>query len=56
MVFNPDLTDRQFSSLRYEERMEALAIAYERLDNRDASTTRWAVFVASVPDSSEASG
>ena len=45
----PIFTERQFSPLRYEERMAALGTAYERLGGRDA-TTRWAVFVGGVPD------
>ena len=50
----PIFTERQFGTLRYEERMEALATAYERLGKRDPSTTRWAVFLAGAPESSEA--
>ena len=46
----PIFTERQFGTLRYGERMEALATAYEQLGNRAPSKTRWAVFVAGVPD------
>lgn len=50
----PIFTERHFGRLRYEERMEALSTAYERLGRRDPSTTRWAVFVAGIPDPSQA--
>lgn len=42
----PVFTERQFGSLPYERRMEALGEAYERLDGRSRSSSRWAVFVA----------
>lgn len=44
----PIFTERRFSPLRYEERMEALSAAYERISSRGPSTTRWVVFVAGV--------
>jgi SAM-dependent methyltransferase len=42
----PIFTARQFASLSYEQRMDALAIAYERMDRRSPERSRWAVFVA----------
>jgi SAM-dependent methyltransferase len=44
----PIFTARQFAGLSYEQRMDALAIAYERLDRRSPERSRWAVFVAHV--------
>jgi hypothetical protein len=45
----PIFTEREFGSLTYEQRMAALAVAYERLDRRSAEPSRWAVFVARAP-------
>jgi SAM-dependent methyltransferase len=45
----PIFTERQFPGLSYEQRMDALDIAYERLDEPPPDRSRWAVFVARTP-------
>lgn len=42
----PLFTDRRFPGLSYEQRMDALATAYERVDKQTPIRTHWAVFVA----------
>jgi SAM-dependent methyltransferase len=45
----PIFTERQFGHLSYQQRMEALATAYERVDRDVPERSRWAVFVARAP-------
>jgi SAM-dependent methyltransferase len=52
----PIFTERQYGSLPYERRMEALATAYERLDRGAPRRSRWAVFLAHVPQAVGARG
>jgi SAM-dependent methyltransferase len=45
----PAFTDRRFPGLSYEQRMDALATAYERVDRSLRRRTPWAVFVGRSP-------
>jgi SAM-dependent methyltransferase len=45
----PAFTDRSLPGLSYEQRMAALATAYERIDRGSPELSRWAIFVASRP-------
>ncbi len=45
----PIFTEQQFAGLSYEQRMDALAAAYDPLNRHFPERSRWAVFVVRTP-------